>query len=227
VNDPERTRAAFGTDPHRPGARLYRGGDQGRWLPDGKLEFLGRVDAQVKIRGFRIELGEIENTLLRVPGVRDCAVVVAGGVDEIPRLVGFYSAERPLDRDLLRDRLGQSLPDYMVPSALHWRARLPVTGNGKIDTKSLTALAAGEDRAEQQVPPTTAGERRLAAAWAAVLGVPQAHVGRWDNFFDRGGTSLSAVKLAIALDRAVSLKDVTRHPVLADLATLIEDEGVS
>ena len=77
VNDPERTRLAYLADPHRQGQRLYRGGDYGRWRPDGKLEFLGRRDSQVKISGFRIEIGEIENTLLRVPGVRDGAVVVA------------------------------------------------------------------------------------------------------------------------------------------------------
>src|SRR3954452_16794213 len=82
VNDPERTGRAFVADPHRPGQRLYRGGDHGRWLPGGKLEFLGRRDAQVKIRGFRIEIGEIENALLPVPGVRDCAVVVAERADQ-------------------------------------------------------------------------------------------------------------------------------------------------
>ena len=91
VNDPERTRLAFMADPHRAGQRLYRGGDYGRWLPDGKLEFLGRRDNQVKIRGFRIEIGEIENTLLRVPGVRDGAVVVAEGADRSKHLVAFYS----------------------------------------------------------------------------------------------------------------------------------------
>ena len=79
INDPERTRLAYLADPHRVGQRLYLGGDYGRWQPDGKLEFLGRRDSQVKIRGFRIEIGEIENALLRVPGVRDGAVVVAGG----------------------------------------------------------------------------------------------------------------------------------------------------
>ena len=91
VNDPERTRQAFLPDPHRPGERLYRAGDYGRWLPDGKLEFLGRRDNQVKICGFRIEIGEIENALLQVPGVRDGAVVVAERADQSKHLVAFYS----------------------------------------------------------------------------------------------------------------------------------------
>ena len=107
VNDPERTRLAFCADPHREGQRLYRTGDYGRWLPDGKLEFLGRRDNQVKIRGFRIEIGEIENALLRVPGVRDGAVVVAERADQSKHLVAFYSGPRPLEVDVLRDAAGR------------------------------------------------------------------------------------------------------------------------
>ncbi|MFG2134299.1 amino acid adenylation domain-containing protein [Streptomyces sp. NPDC048751] len=236
VNDPERTRLAFTTDPHRPGERLYRSGDHGRWLPEGKLEFLGRRDTQVKIRGFRIEIGEVENAMLRVPGVRDGAVVaVRGG-----RLVAFCSGGRPPRDGLLKDRLGESLPAYMIPSEFHWRESLPVTANGKVDRKALTALAerlaavapdpgpggtesdgADKDRAERDVPRTPT-ERRLAAVWAQVLDIPERGIRRNDHFFDRGGTSLAAVRLAISLDRAVDITDVTRHPVLADLARTVE-----
>lgn len=226
VNDPERTRRAFLADPHRPGERLYRGGDHGRWLPDGKLDFLGRRDNQVKVAGFRIEIGEVEDALLRVPGVRDGAVVVAGD-DRGKRLVACYSGARPLEPGVLRDRVAESLPAYMVPSAWHWQETLPLTGNGKIDRKALAALAARLDAervagAAHRDPPATPAERRLAQAWATVLGVAADQLGRQDNFFERGGTSLSAVKLAIALRRAVSLKDVTRHPVLADLAAVLD-----
>ncbi len=223
INDPERTRLAFMADPHSPGQRLYRGGDYGRWQPEGKLEFLGRRDSQVKVSGFRIEIGEIENTLLRVPGVRDGAVVVAERADQSKRLVAFYSGQRPLEVDVLRDRLGESLPEYMVPSAFHWRERLPLTANSKIDRKRLSALARELDVVEEGYhAPRTPTEHRLAAAWAEVLGIPQEGIGRRDHFFDRGGTSLSAVRLAIILERAVSLKDVTRHPILADLARLVD-----
>ncbi|MEU9760534.1 amino acid adenylation domain-containing protein [Streptomyces sp. NPDC047987] len=227
VNDPERTRHAYLADPHREGARLYRGGDHGRWTPEGKLEFLGRRDTQVKIRGFRIEIGEIENTLLQVPGVRDGAVVVAERADQSKHLVAFYSGQRPLEADVLLDRLGDSLPAYMVPSAFHWRETLPLTANSKIDRRTLQALAGELDAVRDDFrAPDTPTERHLAAAWAKVLGIPQDRIGRRDNFFDRGGTSLSAVKLAIVLDRAVSLKDVTRHPVLADLAGLVDGRSV-
>jgi amino acid adenylation domain-containing protein len=221
VNDPERTRAAFLTDPE--GLRRYRSGDHGRWRPDGKLEFLGRRDSQLKIRGFRIELGEIENTLLRLPGVRDGAVVVAERADHSKHLVAFFSSPQPLDIDAVKHQLGESLPEYMVPSAFHWREHLPLTANGKIDKKALTALAAQLSAAEDRYDaPTTSTERRLAAAFAAVLGIPQEQLGRRDHFFDLGGTSLSAVKLALTLNRAVSLKEVTRHPVLADLAGVVD-----
>src|SRR2546425_7238380 len=166
-------------DPHREGQRLYRGGDYGRWLPEGKLEFLGRRDTQVKISGFRIEIGEIENTLLRLPGVREGAVVVTGGTDQSKRLVAFYAAPRPLDSNALRDQLRESLPEYMVPSAFHWRRALALTDNGKIGRKALTALAGELDVAERDHDrPRTATEHWLAAAWSEGLGIPKDQIGR-------------------------------------------------
>ena len=210
-------------DPYREGRRLYRSGDYGRWLPEGKVEFLGRRDHQVKISGFRIEIGEIENTLLRVPGVREDAVVVTERADGSKHLVAFYSGEQPLDANALRERLSASLPKYMVPAAFHWRNHLPLTDSGKIDKKTLTALARELDVSEQSHErPSTATEQRLAAAWAEVLGIPKEQIGRRDHFFDLGGTSLSALKLAIALDRAVSFKDLIAQPILADQAELID-----
>jgi amino acid adenylation domain-containing protein len=223
VNDPERTAMAFMSDPHREGERLYRAGDYGRWLPNGKLEFLGRRDSQVKIRGFRIEIGEIESTLSQVPGVDSGAVVVAERAGQGKHLVAFYCGGREVSEEELRLRLGDSLPEYMVPSAFHRRERLPLTGNGKVDRKALTALAGELDAGGADYDaPATPSEQRVAAAWAKVLGIPQDEIGRRDSFFDRGGTSLTAVKLVVALDREVSLKDVTRLPLLADQAELID-----
>jgi acyl-coenzyme A synthetase/AMP-(fatty) acid ligase len=225
INDVERTQRAFLPDPLHPGEgqRLYRSGDFGRCLENGKLEFLGRRDSQVKISGFRIEIGEIENALLRVPGVRAGAVVVHDD-----QLVAFYAADRPLDSTDLRDELGKALPPYMVPTVFHWRTALPLTANGKTDRKALAALAAELARAEPATrePPKTLTERRLAAAWAEVLGISQDQIGKGDSFFELGGVSLTALKLLIALDRAVSFKDLVSHPILADLARLLDDRGV-
>ena len=223
INDPARTRSAFLPDPHRPGGRLYRSGDYGRWLPDGKLEFLGRRDSQVKISGFRIEIGEIESALVRLPGVRDGAVVVSN-----KQLIAFYSGAEPLDANALRKRLGEKLPTYMAPAAFHWRESLPLTDNGKTDRKALAALATELTVAEQErEPPSTPTEQWLAAAWANVLGIPQEQIGRRDRFFDLGGTSLSALQLLIALDRALSFKELVAHPSLADQAMLIESRRLS
>ena len=221
VNDPERTARAYLPDPHRRGHRLYRSGDHGRWRPDGKLEFLGRRDAQVKIAGFRIEIGEVEAALLRTPGVRDGAVVVADRAGAGDALVAFWTG-RAIAPEELRDLLARALPVYMVPAALHHRERLPLTANGKVDRKALRALAAELAVEEEFAAPRTPTERRVAAAWSGVLGVPVEQIGRLDSFFDRGGTSLTAVKLAVALDRQVSLPDLMRSPVLADLADLLD-----
>ena len=226
LNDPERTRLAFVDDPLRAGERLYRSGDFGCWRPDRKLDFLGRRDAQVKIRGFRIEIGDIENALLGAPGVQQGAVVIAERADKSKHLVAFYSSEQPLDTTL-QDQLIQALPEYMVPSTFHRQESLPLTANGKIDRKNLTALAGelGTVDEEDYQAPSTPTEQRLAAAWAKVLGIPEEQIGRRDNFFDRGGTSLSAVRLAVAMKREVLLKDVTRYPILADMAELVDDRS--
>ncbi|MUN63708.1 amino acid adenylation domain-containing protein [Kocuria sediminis] len=228
VNDPERTAQAYSDDPYVRGARLYRAGDYGRWSPDGKLEYLGRRDHQVKISGFRIEIGEIENALLRVPGVRDGAVVVAERADRGKHLVAFYHAPEPLDAGALRERLARSLPRYMVPQVVQWQPALPLTANGKIDRKRLTALAAElELEGGSRDAPRTPTEQWLAAAWSRVLAVPEDRIDRRDHFFDLGGSSLTAVRLAIALDRKVSLKDLISHPVLTDLATELDSRSAA
>ncbi|MGN7250392.1 non-ribosomal peptide synthetase [Arthrobacter sp. SAFR-014] len=228
VNDAERTAAMFGPDPNRAGERVCRTGDYGRWMPDGKLDFLGRRDHQVKIRGFRIEIGEIENALLRVRGVRDGAVVVAEGADQVKFLVAFYSGKGALEIAGLRKQIASHVPDYMVPSAYRWQESLPLTGNGKVDRKSLASMAQDilpeAGNVTDALSPT---EQRLAEAWASVLGLPAGRIGGQDSFFALGGTSLSAVKLAVLLKRAVSIKDIMQTPVLADLAALLEASSLA
>jgi amino acid adenylation domain-containing protein len=223
VNDPRRTELSFLPDPARPGGRRYRTGDFGRWSPDGRLEYLGRRDAQVKIRGFRVEIEEIENRMLRIDGVRDAAVVVVGEGDA-SRLVAFHRVDG-VTTDTVRTTLADWLPEYMVPSRFHVLDEFPLTGNGKVDKKTLGRRAA--ELADDAAPtspaePSTETERRLARAWSDVLGIAPEHIRRHDNFFDRGGTSLAAVRLMIGLDRVVSLPDLSAHPVLAELADVID-----
>ncbi|MEU6485447.1 amino acid adenylation domain-containing protein [Streptomyces sp. NPDC046887] len=225
LGDPERTQAAFPDDPLDPGHRLYRSGDLGRWTPDGKLEFLGRRDGQVKVRGFRVETGEVENALLRVDGIRDAAVVVGRPPGGAARLVAFCAGPRPIADDRLRSQLARRLPEYLLPDAFHWRSALPLTANGKTDRKALAELDTTEAAASGPEAPRGPAEERLAAAWAEVLGVPVERVGRRDHFFSLGGDSLSAVRLAVRLDRSVSVSDITAHPVLADLAALLTDRS--
>jgi amino acid adenylation domain-containing protein len=223
INDPERTAQAFVDDPYRPGTRLYRTGDFGRWLPEGTIEFLGRRDEQVKIRGFRIEMGEIESRLLQMPGVREAAVVIAGESDQTRHLVAFFTGAHGLQSADLRDFLAAALPDYMMPSYLHQVSALPLTENGKVAKRRLIELAAKLSRGVAVYePPATATERRLATAWAEILNSLVGGISRNDDFFKLGGTSLAAVRLVVKLDRLVSLRQLTAHPVLRDLAAVID-----
>ncbi|MFD5653613.1 amino acid adenylation domain-containing protein [Streptomyces sp. NPDC127039] len=224
INDEERTRQSFVPDPFRAHTRMYRTGDFGRWLPDGRLEFLGRHDEQVRIRGYRIELGEIEHHLATMAGVRDVAVVIDGGPGAARTLVAFLTTDETdaAARDAAaraRDFLAALLPDYMVPTYCHRLERLPLTANGKVDKTALAELAGtlGHGGATRTAP-ATPEERRLAVAWAEVLGVPLERIGRDDSFFALGGTSLAAARLLVQLGRRLTLAALVAHPVLADLA---------
>jgi len=168
----------------------------------------------------------VENGLLRLDGVRDGAVVVTERDDGSKQLVAFYTADEPLEPATMCDQMAASLPAYMIPSIYHWREALPVTPNGKIDKKGLAALAWQLDAVPaQRDQPRTATEQKLAEAWAAVLGIQPQQIGRHDHFFDLGGTSLSALRLAIALGRTLSFKDLAEHPVLADQASALDRLG--
>ncbi|MFG3101437.1 amino acid adenylation domain-containing protein [Streptomyces sp. NPDC048182] len=230
INDPERTARAFTADPHRPGSRLYRTGDFGRWLPEGEIEYLGRRDEQVKIRGYRIEIGEIENRLTCMPSVGQAAVVIESHPGGGRSLTAFYADHDtatpadPVEAADLRDFLAASLPDYMIPSYFHRVDRLPLNENGKIDKLRLTARAARlRQEADAYEPLATPTERRLAALWAETLGIPVGRIGRGDDFFRHGGTSLSAVRMLVGLDRAVSLRRLMAGPTLREVAAAVDE----
>ncbi|AGM07908.1 non-ribosomal peptide synthetase [Amycolatopsis keratiniphila] len=208
LNDIERTEAAFVADPVRPGERLYRTGDMGRWGPGGTLEFQGRRDEQVKVRGLRVELGEVESWMLSAPGVRGAAVVVKDG-----NLAGFYTAETEID---FTTHLATGLPAHMVPRSLRRLDVLPLNANGKVDKKALAAHAAPSTT--DRVAPRTVLEERIAAAWSQALKVPIERIGVHDDFYDLGGNSLAAISVVADLDGLITLQALTTTPKLGDLA---------
>ncbi|PWR17834.1 non-ribosomal peptide synthetase [Zavarzinia compransoris] len=217
------TAERFLADPFRPGGRMYRTGDVARYRADGAIVYLGRSDHQVKIRGLRIELDEIEVHLARQPGVAQAAVITAPGAGGEAQIVG-YAVPATVDPGLIRRRLADVLPDYMVPAAIVPLDALPLSANGKLDRGRLplpvVAAAAGR-------PPETATEQAIAALFAEVLG--GADVGAEDDFFALGGHSLLAARLALRLRARfggeIGLGLVFERPTVARLAAWIEGEG--
>ena len=195
LNRPELTAEKFIANPFSddPAARLYKTGDLCRWLADGNIEFMGRIDQQVKIRGFRIEPGEIESTLARHPGVQECVVVAGESTTGVKRLMAYVVAEgwedrEPELREALKSHLSYSLPEYMVPAHFVLLEKLPLTPNGKIDRKTLPKPQEGDLFQEAYAAPCNEKEKRLATVWSALLGVER--IGLEDNFFSLGGTRL-------------------------------------
>jgi amino acid adenylation domain-containing protein len=216
----------------QPGARLFRTGDRARWLPDGQLQFLGRVDCQVKIRGFRVEPAEIEGALRNHPRVVESVVEVCGETAGSQRLVAYVelrggAEDGPAD---LRRWLHSVLPDYMVPSAFVVLEALPISSNGKVDRKALRAMGPGPAApVAKYVAPRDVLDETLAAVWAEVLGLEQ--VGIHDNFFDLGGHSLQSVqlvsRLAAALNRPIPVKTVFQGPTIAAMADILKNEAAA
>ena len=205
-----------------PAERLYRSGDLARWLPDGGLEYLGRIDHQVKIRGFRIETGEIESVLARHASVRSCAVVPRHDRGAEPRLVGYVvPVSGEISHASLRQHLKEALPEYMVPSAFVMLDALPITEHGKLDRRALPAPErARPDMDYPYAAPVGAVEAACAEAFAELLQLDR--VGRDDNFFELGGDSLLAVhtseRLEQTLGRRVSAAALFTNATPASLA---------
>jgi acyl-coenzyme A synthetase/AMP-(fatty) acid ligase len=231
---PELTAERFIPDPfsREPGARLYRTGDLARYLPDGRVELLGRSDQQVKIRGHRIELGEIEAELARCSGVREAVVVARGDSPGDRRLVAYLVAHAGEEIAVgeLRRALRAALPEFMVPSRFLVLAAMPLLPNRKIDRKALPAAETVEapgSAAVAAAAPATRTEQTIAAIWQDVLGIR--HAGVDDNFFDLGGHSLLAVKAHARLKATfasdLAITDLFRFPTVRSLARFLGDSS--
>ncbi len=204
LNRPDLTAERFVPDPFGgPADRIYRTGDHARWLPDGTIEFIGRIDGQVKIRGHRIETGEIESVLNAHPGVLTSAVVARDDGGQ-PRLVAYLVArDKAVPWSALRAHIAASLPEVMVPSAQVWLDQLPITNNGKLDRRALPEpTRVRPDMAQDFEAPRNALETRVCNAFASALGLDR--IGRRDNFFDLGGNSLLVLKVLAQLQQGGS-----------------------
>lgn len=232
LNRPDLTAERFVPNPfaQNPGQRLYRTGDLVRYLPDGNLEFLGRIDKQVKIRGFRVELGEIEAVLQKHLGVKNAAVNAVKTADNEVRLVAYVLPEdqQTFDLDEVKEKVKSMLPDYMVPAAFVTLSEFPLTPNGKINYRALPLPQFDvSSEIKEKIKPRNTLETRLLDIWKEVLG--SSNIGVTDSFFDLGGHSLLAMKLLTAVEQQlgkdVNLVNFFRQPTIEHMAKLIEEEA--
>lgn len=225
LNRPELTAQRFIADPFRPGERLYRSGDLARYLADGTLECIGRIDDQVKLRGFRIELGEIEVALRACPGVTHSAVLLREDRPGLRQLVGYVVGDA-VEPAALRDALGQRLPAHMLPTTILRLAAWPVLPNGKLDRKALPPPDLATPRADHE-PAGSAIEAALLRIWSELLGVRA--IGVHDDFFELGGHSLLAVRLLAEIEKTLGsvlrVATLFKAPTIRQLAAVIEPQG--
>ncbi|UED72201.1 non-ribosomal peptide synthetase [Brevibacillus sp. DP1.3A] len=219
LNRPELTADRFVAHPFVEGERVYRTGDLARWLPDGNLDYLGRIDHQVKVRGYRIELGEIEAALSAHEEIREAVALTKLEEDGSHRIYAYYVADREFNSAELRAYLSLCLPDYMLPSAFTRVDNIPLTSSGKTDRKALLMLETFVEE-EFYVEPRTEMETNVAAQFARILSVEK--IGIRANFFNHGGDSLRAIRLISALNGKlgvnVSLPELYEHDTVEKMA---------
>lgn len=228
-NSPELTAQKFVEHPFRPGEKLYRTGDMARRMPDGTIEFIGRIDTQVKVRGYRIELGEIEHVLSRAPGVQKAVVVAQETSRQNKVLVAFIvSKEKQAPEEAaapIREYLRGELPGYMVPAYFVFIDELPLNANGKTDLKQLQAYPLRQGVPGTATAPGTEAEIILVRIWADLL--ERAEIDLTDNFFDIGGDSLlvaiAATDISRSLGVKVYLRDLYQYPTVQSLAAVLTE----
>ncbi len=229
LNRPDLTDELFVPDPFVPGERVYRTGDLARWLPDGNAEYVGRRDDQLKLRGFRIEPGEVEAALLAVPGVREAVVLADRDTPGGPHLVAGVGCDDGAARTAYewRAALKGRLPDYMIPVVVAEFPRLPLNRSGKVDrTEVLRATAEARSGRVNTAAPRDHVEMALYRIWRRVLLHPDVGIG--DDFFELGGTSISAIKMASAVQEELGVtlpvRDVLLHPTIEALAERVRGD---
>ena len=228
LNQPDLTERTFIPNPFEPGMRLYKSGDLAQWLPDGTIDFMGRIDHQVKIRGFRIECGEIEHAIMQLGAEQ--AIVLAlddpSGNDKF--LAGYVTGYPEEEILILKAKLGDRLPSYMIPAAFVVLDKMPINTSGKVDRKQLPIPDLDQQESNKITYPKTRVQKQLAIVWKEVLGVSR--VGLEDNFFELGGHSLKAVRLLGRLSQqygySLELQDVFMYPSLKAMSERVEQARV-
>ncbi|WP_152381478.1 non-ribosomal peptide synthetase [Paenibacillus brasilensis] len=223
LNRPDLTVQKFVKNPLVPEERMYKTGDLARWLPDGSIEYVGRIDNQVKIRGYRIELGEVEAALVRMESIQEAVVVPIEGGDGSKQLCAYLVAVQSVPAAQLKEVLAQELPPYMIPSFFVFIEKMPLTPNGKVDHKALPDPKSHVDRGTEYAFPRNEIEEVLISIWQVILGV--ADVGILDNFFDLGGDSIKSIQVSSRLLQTgyqMKMKHLFKYPTIAQLSPYIE-----
>lgn len=228
LNNHELTQKYFFINPYETDQMMYSTRDLARWLPNGDIEYIGRLDNQVKIRGFRIELEAIETQILHIPSIEQCVVVVQESLIFGKYLLAYISGKKlKLNSNKIKEILKKHLPGYMIPSFFIVLNTLPMTSNGKIDRKKLPVFDPHirTDLSLYKAPKSTL-EKRLAEIWSDLFDV--APIGIEDNFFELGGHSLIVTNLAVCVQKefnySLSLRDFFKNPVISNLANLIKNQ---
>ncbi|MGO4964300.1 MULTISPECIES: bacitracin non-ribosomal peptide synthetase BacC [Bacillus] len=223
LNREELTAEKFIPHPFMPGERLYKTGDLAKWLPDGNIEFIGRIDHQVKIRGFRIELGEIESRLEMHEDINETIVTVREDGENRPYICAYITAKREISLDELKGFLGEKLPDYMIPAYFVNMDKLPLTKNGKVDRKALPEPDRTMGAESEYEAPRNETEEKLAAIWRDILKVEKAGIN--DHFFELGGHSLKAAAMAARIRKElkaeIPLGQIFKTPTIKGLGEYI------
>ena len=222
LNKRELTKEKFIENPFGQG-KMYKTGDLGRWTPDGNVEFLGRIDQQVKIRGFRIELGEIENTIRKVEDVKDATVIVKGEKDN-KKLCAYFTSDKILDLEIIRNRLLENLPEYMIPLMMQIE-KIPMNTSGKVDKNILPDIS--NIRKVEFISPRNEEEKVIARVFKEVLKLEK--VGAMDNFFELGGDSIKAISIAGKLKDCgynIEIKKILMLKTVEELADYIRKNKV-
>ncbi|WP_459478622.1 amino acid adenylation domain-containing protein [Clostridium saccharoperbutylacetonicum] len=223
INRDDLTKEKFVDNPFEKGSKMYRTGDLARWLPDGNIEYLGRIDNQIKIRGFRIEIGEIENQFLKIEGINEVVVIGKKDKNENTYLCAYVSMEKELEVAKLKEELAKELPDYMLPKYIIKIDRLPLTPNGKVDKKALPEIDISEIVNTEYKSPRNEIENALVEAWKEVLGIDK--IGINDNYYELGGDSIKSIQIVSALHNSgikLEIKDLMKYQTIEELSKRVK-----